>query len=64
MLDMKFTSVKVKNENGRQVLYWTAPLFGSLKVQQAGGRVVIKKQSLFSTKTYMPSLNESIETWR
>jgi hypothetical protein len=64
MEQMRFSWVKVKNENGRQVLYWTAPMFGSLKLQHEGGRLVIKKQTLFSTKTYIPSLNESVETRR
>lgn len=55
-------SVRVKDESGKQVLRWTEPLIGSLTVRSDGDRIIIEKKSLFGSKTYLPSMSESVET--
>jgi hypothetical protein len=53
--------VRVKDEAGQQVLRWSEPWFGSLVVKQENGRVIIERKGLFGKKTYLPSINESVE---
>ncbi len=59
----KWYRVKVKDNRGRVMINWTAPLLlGGLTISTKDGKTVIVKRGLFGTQIYMPSLNESIET--
>ncbi len=63
MKSIRCALVKVKDEKGKQILHWAAPLLiGSLSVRYEGGRVFIEKKGMFGTKTYVPAITESVET--
>lgn len=55
--------VKVKDSRGRVVINWTSPLLlGGLTVTSENGKMIIVKRGVFGTQTYIPGMNESVET--
>ena len=53
----------IVKKDGDVVLRWTSPFIGgALVVSRDADRLIIIKNSIIGTQTYMPSLDESIET--
>ncbi len=54
--------VTVRDGRKKVVIDWTASLFSRVTVKTEEGQTIIAKKSLLGTKTYIPSINESVKT--
>lgn len=59
--NVQYDCVIVKNRQGRVVCRWSSSLFSGVSVNE---NKIIVKQSLFRTKTYIPSEGHIIEATR